>query len=227
MTLEDFMDNLSLWDAVKRPPESALKQIRGGRLVGMTDINPQWRYQAITEQLGPCGVGWKYTIDRYWLEPGTDGQMAAFAQVSVSVRLPIVVSGDGRAEVMWSEPVPGIGGSMLIAQEKSGLRTNDEAYKMATTDALSVALKMLGVGADIYMGRWDGSKYRDDQPDPDGQDAPGIITPEQAILLGVMLSETQTDHEKFLNFYGASSVASFPASKFIHAHKILTDKVKK
>jgi len=30
---------------------------------------------------------------------------------------------------------------------------------MAVTDALSVALKMLGVAADIYLGRWDGSKY--------------------------------------------------------------------
>ena len=32
---------------------------------------------------------------------------------------------------------------------------------MAVTDALSTALKMLGVAADIYSGRWDGSKFRD------------------------------------------------------------------
>jgi len=43
---------------------------------------------------------------------------------------------------------------------------SDEAYKMAITDALSVALKALGVGSEIYRGRWDGSKYRDDTSAP-------------------------------------------------------------
>ena len=28
---------------------------------------------------------------------------------------------------------------------------NDEAYKMALTDAISVACKQLGVGADVYL----------------------------------------------------------------------------
>ena len=59
--------------------------------------------------------------------------------------------------------IPGIGGSMFVASEKAGLRTNDECYKMAVTDALSVAMKMLGVGADIYMGRYDGSKYAEEK----------------------------------------------------------------
>lgn len=42
---------------------------------------------------------------------------------------------------------------MLITAEKEGLHTNDEAYKMALTDALSVAMKAIGVGADVYLGR--------------------------------------------------------------------------
>ena len=35
---------------------------------------------------------------------------------------------------------------------------------MAVTDAFSTALKMLGVAADIYAGRWDGSKYKESLP---------------------------------------------------------------
>jgi hypothetical protein len=140
-------DNLKLWNAVARPPESALKKITGGRLNGKTDINPQWRIKVMTEQFGPCGEGWGYTIDNLWTEASGD-EIAAFARVTV-----------------WhgsrDNKVPGIGGSMLRAQESSGLRTNDEAFKMATTDALSVALKALGVAADIYAGLWDGSKYKD------------------------------------------------------------------
>ena len=50
-------DNLKLWEAVKQPPASALKPIGGGRLKGMTDIKPQWRYLVMTEQFGPCGFG--------------------------------------------------------------------------------------------------------------------------------------------------------------------------
>lgn len=143
-------DNLNFWNAVKRPPVTALKKISGGRLSGMTDISPQWRYMAMTEQFGPCGIGWKYELKRLWIEEGADGQKAAFAEIALQT-----IKGNG-----WSAPIPGVGGSMFIAKEKDGPRTSDEAFKMAVTDALSVAMKLLGVGADIYMGLWDGSKYK-------------------------------------------------------------------
>lgn len=151
-----MVENLALWEQLNRPPASALKTIQGGRLRGMSDINPQWRYLALTEQLGPCGIGWKFTIDKLWLEPGSEGGVFAFAQIELC----ILNSG------VWSEPIPGIGGSKLIQNEQSGLYDNDEAYKMAVTDALSTACKMLGVAADIYMGLWDGSKYRDNTIEP-------------------------------------------------------------
>lgn len=47
-------------------------------------------------------------------------------------------------------PIPGVGGSMLIALESTGLRTDDDAYKKAYTDAQSVACKALGIGASVY-----------------------------------------------------------------------------
>jgi hypothetical protein len=148
------MGNLDTWDKISRPPASALKKITGGRLNGKSDINPQWRMKAMTETFGPVGDGWKYTIDKLWTEEGSGGERMAFALVSVYTR--ILDS--------WSDPVPGIGGSMMIAQEKSGLYNSDEAYKMAVTDALSVAFKAFGMAAEIYMGNWDGSKYKDDAP---------------------------------------------------------------
>ena len=145
------MKNTELWDALNRPPKSALKPIKAGRLKGMSDINPQWRYRALTEQFGPCGFGWKYEVNRLWLDPGANGEVIASAQISLYVKL----------DDKWSEPIPGIGGSKLIAKESMGAHSNDEAYKMAITDALGVAAKMLGVAADVYMGLWDGSKYVD------------------------------------------------------------------
>ena len=58
----------------------------------------------------------------------------------------------------WSEGIPGTGGNELISKSHSGLYSSDEGYKMALTDALSVAMKMLGVAADVYSG-FEDSKY--------------------------------------------------------------------
>jgi len=145
------MDNMELWNKVAKPPKDALKQIFGGRLKGMTDINPQWRLEALTEHFGQCGVGWYYTIDRLWMEPGSDEQIACFAIINLYTKV-------GEE---WSQAISGIGGSAFVAKEKNGLHTSDECYKMAVTDAISVAAKALGLGAEIYAGRYDGSKYKD------------------------------------------------------------------
>jgi hypothetical protein len=144
------MENLKIWNAFKRPPAEALKKITGGRISGMTDINPQWRLKAMTEQFGVIGIGWKYAIRERWTET-LDGQVACFIRIELMIK-------DGES---WSAPIEGIGGSMLLEKEKAGLHVSDEGYKMALTDALSVAMKQLGVAADIYAGLWDGAKYKD------------------------------------------------------------------
>ena len=73
-----------------------------------------------------------------------------------------------REDGTRSEPVIGIGGNMLVANEKNGLYTSDECYKMALTDAISVACKALGFGADVYWGA-DRTKYT---PPPSAPDKP-------------------------------------------------------
>lgn len=142
------MSNLEIWDKLKSVPAESLKKIEAGRLRGKSDINPQWRYKVLTETFGMCGTGWKYTIDRQWLEHGDNGQIVAFVNVSLYVKQ------NGE----WSEAIPANGGSMFIANEKNGAFTSDEAFKMATTDALGTAAKMIGVAADVYMGILD-TKY--------------------------------------------------------------------
>jgi hypothetical protein len=139
---------MHIWDKLKSVPANRLRTIQAGRLKGKSDINPQWRYQVLTEVFGPCGIGWKYTIDKLWLESGDNGQMAAFANVSLYIRH------NGE----WSDAIPANGGSMFIENESRGPHTSDEAFKMAITDALGTAAKMLGVAADVYLGNND-TKY--------------------------------------------------------------------
>jgi len=148
---ESIKENLEVYNALKQPPKEALRTIQGGRLSGKTDINPQWRYKAMTELFGICGIGWKYEIVRVFSEPANDGQVFAFAEVKLFIKQ----KGD------WTGPIPGYGGSMLVEKEKAGLYANDEGYKMAITDALSTSMKMLGVAGDVYAGLWDGAKYTD------------------------------------------------------------------
>ena len=65
----------------------------------------------------------------------------------------------------WSMPIFGTGGNIFARYVKGKgdntgyTKVSDECYKMATTDALSVAMKQLGVGADVYSG-FEDSKYR-------------------------------------------------------------------
>lgn len=142
------MENLNIYDAARNVPAEALKPIQAGRLKGKSDINPMWRIKKLTEIFGPCGIGWKYTITKQWMEAADGGEIAAFCDIDLRV----------KADGEWSEPIPGTGGSMFVAREKSGLYTSDECYKMALTDAISVACKALGFAADVYWDR-DPTKY--------------------------------------------------------------------
>jgi hypothetical protein len=147
------MENMELWNKVSEPPADALKKIGGGNLSGFTDINPQWRYRTLTEQFGPYGIGWKYTVDKKWSEPGIDGTIMAFADISLYVHYDLLETPEHYG---WCDPIPGHGGSMLVIKDRNGLHASDEAYKMAITDALSVACKMLGIGSAVYEGKMDG-----------------------------------------------------------------------
>lgn len=176
------MDNMTIYEAVRTVPAAAQKKISGGRLNGKTDINPVWRIKALTELFGACGIGWKYEIVRLWLEPGAKEEVAAFSEVRLYIK-------NGNE---WSDGVPGIGGSMFIASEKSGLYTSDECYKMATTDALSVACKALGVGADIYWEA-DKSKYEKPAETPAPKAEPPKSQPKEEPTLPKGISKQQSD----------------------------------
>lgn len=144
------MGNTAIYEEVRTVPDEAKKPILGGRLKGMTDINPMWRIKRLTEVFGPCGVGWYYEITNKWMEPGAGGETAAFCDINLFIKE------DGE----WSKPIPGTGGSMFVANERNGPYTSDECYKMALTDAISVACKALGMAADVY---WDKDRTKYDQ----------------------------------------------------------------
>ena len=149
-------DNLSIYERVRSVPNEAKKAIEAGRLKGKSDINPMWRIKKLTEVFGPVGFGWYTEVVKTWTEVDENSDVAVFVDINLFVKK------DGE----WSKPIYGNGGNKLISHERkyeSGTQVlvpylDDDAYKKAYTDAISVAAKALGVGADVYFEK-DVTKY--------------------------------------------------------------------
>lgn len=153
------MDNIFIYEQGRAVPKEAKKPIKGGRLKGMTDINPMWRIRKLTEIFGACGIGWWYeVVDKRIEFDEISNQKAAFVDILLFYQI------DGQT----SHGIPGTGGASFVARESSGYFMSDECFKMATTDAISVAAKALGIGADVYWeaGR---TKYTTDDGKPTGR----------------------------------------------------------
>lgn len=142
------MGNLELYERYAQPPENALKAFNNGKFSG-TDINPMWRIRALTEAFGPCGVGWYTEIVHQWREDTPDGAATVYCHINLYIKV------DGE----WSKPITGIGGNTLTRVTRNGSSTTDEAYKMAYTDAMGIACKALGFGANIWWEAPNQTKY--------------------------------------------------------------------
>lgn len=151
------MDNLEIYNTYRNPPENALKAFDNGKFKG-TDINTMWRIKSLTEAFGICGIGWYFTPKKLWIENTSNGEQFAFAEIELFIKV------DGE----WSMPISGNGGNKLTRVTKDGkISTSDEAFKMAITDALGVACRNLGFGADIY---WENDQTKYTQSKDDSQD---------------------------------------------------------
>lgn len=187
------MDNLKIYNSVANVPKEAQKTITAGRIKGMTDINPMWRIKTLTEQFGVVGFGWRYEITDKRILEGADGVVCAFVDIDLFVKV-----GDE-----WSYPIQGTGGSQFVSVERNGKYTNDECFKMALTDAISVACKSLGIGANVYWAGGGGSKY-DTTPKEDKPKAPAPKpkTPREKLIAKLdelKIDKTAYAQEKGLN----------------------------
>lgn len=202
------MDNMTLYESFRQVPKEAKREIKGGRMSGKTDINPMWRIKVLTEQFGPCGIGWYYKPIRKWLEARGD-EVAAFVDIELYV----------KHEGEWSMPISGTGGNMFVTKEKSGIHVSDECYKMATTDAISVACKQLGIGADVYWDS-DSTKYTNTR-----QDTPvGGISDKEAEQIFSQLKRTGVGMKGLLNKYGLSDIRQMSREQYADAMDILKKK---
>lgn len=141
-------ENTKLWDLLGRTDPKHTQQFsRSGGFKG-TAIKPMFSYRRMTEEFGPCGKGWGVGEPSFQIVPGPEGEMLVFCTASIWYR-------HEEAECR----VYGVGGDKAVGKNKYGLQTDDEAFKKAFTDAVTNALKLIGVGADVHMGLFDDNKY--------------------------------------------------------------------
>jgi len=218
------MGNLDIYEKVRSVPKEAKKEIKGGRMSGKTDINPMWRIKALTEIFGPCGIGWYYKTTNKWIER-FDNVAAAFVDIELFV----------KSDNEWSMAISGTGGSMFVAKESSGPFVSDECYKMATTDAISVSCKQLGIGADVYWES-DKSKYagennssNTDLPQDTSKGSNSYPTPREQLIaeFEAEIKRTGKDKKWFLDQSKTSDVKYLKTvvlTEYIKALKAYPDK---
>lgn len=148
-------ENLKLWNTLGRTDPAHTKGFKRAGGFGGTAIKPIYTTQKMTEVFGPAGKGWGMGEPTFQTVAGSEGQIAVYCTVSLWYR----EEGDSESKVAV---VYGVGGDMVVVKQSNGLRTDDEAFKKAFTDAIGNAMKHIGMSADVHMGLFDDSKYISD-----------------------------------------------------------------
>jgi len=220
MTKEEAIKQTNEWFMKNaNPPQDAIKPITGGRLKGKSDINPQWRIQALTEQYGICGVGWAYEIkEKEYIDVPATGEKMVFITVHLFIR-----DWNFPDEYKWIGNGIGIGGDFVIRKEKDGYYANDEGLQMALTDAIGKAAKVFGIANNVYRGKFE-TKYN--RHESNGESATDNKASEKQLgLLKSLLTKYKFNAESILKRYNATSLEELTkaqASESINAIKKAT-----
>lgn len=208
--------NLALWETVERTDPKHVKAITGKAYQG-TSPKPHYLIHKATEAFGPCGIGWGFTIVSERIEEGSDGDKLHIARVKV-----------------WYEwqgkrgEVEHVGATPFSGKRSSGKSFIDEdAAKKSVTDALVKALSMIGFAGDIFLGRWDDSKYQAElreefSPSSAPAQAKGpLATPDQIKEIDAEIKRTGRSIPKLLDFYGVKAAKDLTEDQAANALRIM------
>ena len=131
--------NMKIWETLSKTNPEFTKPLPGFGGKKLTTIDPMYQIQMMTDLFGPVGLGWKYKVDYKYI----DGLV--FAEVTIKY-----------FTNEWHEYGPVCSVQNL---SKSNNKLDDEAPKKAMTDAMTKAFSHLGMSADVFLGKFDDSKY--------------------------------------------------------------------
>ena len=135
------MSNLDLWNKVK---ETDPKYTNPAKIGGMTitAIAPQYQIMLATEQFGPYGVGFGFK------SIGLDYSL--IEKYNLVVFKGVFFHPGGEFEII---------NSSKMFMDRAQKMVDADFAKKIETDALTKALSKIGFNADVFMGRFDDTKY--------------------------------------------------------------------
>ena len=132
-------DNLKLWNAVEKTNPAHTKKVTFGRAI--TAIDPYHQIKNATAQFGAAGDGWGWSV--------VDTKFLPTNEVACLVR---VWHGDPSKYIeQWGQ-------NGLFIDKKEEKKDTD-CMKKCVTDGLTKCLSTLGFNADVFLGKFDDSKY--------------------------------------------------------------------
>ena len=131
---------MRIWDSLCKTDPDYTRSVPSSYGKKITSIDPMYQIQCMTETFGPVGLGWKYNV-KYTYQDNL-----VFAEVSIHYCV----------HDNWFEYGPVCSVQNLF--KKNG-NLDDEAPKKAMTDAMTKAFSHLGMSADVFLGKFDDSKY--------------------------------------------------------------------
>lgn len=141
-------ENKALWKRAFTTDPKAVKSITGKQYAGNSP-KPYWIVERMTDEFGPCGIGWGFTILNERTEHLAENEVLHIALV----RLWYVFDGKrGELEQIGQTR------AVYVKKDKS-LMIDEDAPKKSVTDALVKCASYLGFAGDIFSGLWDDSKY--------------------------------------------------------------------
>lgn len=167
--------NKELWKRVFTTDPRHVKPITGKQYSGNSP-KPYWIIERLTDEFGPCGIGWGFNILSERFERFSDTDTLHVA----SVRLWYVLDGQrGELEQIGQT-------KSSYTTSKGAFMLDEDAPKKSVTDALVKCASYLGFAGDIFSGRWDDSKYvaeaakewkereQEGKPEPEKTPAPTV-----------------------------------------------------
>jgi len=146
-------NNLSLWDSVSRTDPQYTKTAKKGQY-HFTAITPVSQFKEATKVFGIQGIGWGVAIGSEKFVKETFGETVILTYDAI---LYFTYEGQ-RGEI----PIHAQEKACYKTQGANGyLKVDDEARKKVVTNAKTKGLSELGFNADIFMGMYDNSEYRD------------------------------------------------------------------
>lgn len=135
------MSNLKLWDAVKETDPKYTKPAKIGGM-NITAISPQYQIMLATEQFGSYGEGFGFK--------SIELDYSLIERFNLVVFKGVFFHPKGEFEII---------NSSKMYMDRAQKMVDADFAKKIETDALTKALSKLGFNADVFMGRFDDTKY--------------------------------------------------------------------